>query len=141
LHVNESVGHDYPGKSLKDLRPIYQLLLALPAMNIILAHWGGGFFFYELMPEVARAAQRVYYDTAASPFLYRPLIYRIALKIIGPKRILFGSDYPLLPPGRYFDELKKIRLGERDQTLIKGRNTQRLFLGKTNFGVTHRDHG
>jgi len=139
LHANEPVGHDYPGKSLKDLRPIYQLLLALPQMNIILAHWGGGFFFYELMPEVARAARRVYYDTAASPFLYRPLIYRIALKIVGPGRILFGSDYPLLPPARYFEELKGIRLSARVQTLIKGRNAQRLLLGKTNFGGTHRD--
>jgi hypothetical protein len=108
-------------------------------MNIILAHWGGGFFFYELMPEVARAAQRVYYDTAASPFLYRPLIYRIALKIVGPKRILFGSDYPLLPPGRYFDELEEIRLAGRDQALIKGRNAQRILLGKTGFGVIQRD--
>jgi predicted TIM-barrel fold metal-dependent hydrolase len=133
LHANEPVGHDYPGKSLKDLRPVYQLLLALPDTNIILAHWGGGFFLYELMPEVARAAQRVYYDTAASPFLYRSLIYRIALKIVGPERILFGSDYPLLPPSRYFDEFKGIRLSERDQTLIKGRNAQRLLLRKRNW--------
>jgi uncharacterized protein len=140
LHVNESVGHEYPGKSLKDLRPIYQLLLALPEMNILLAHWGGGFFFYELMPEVARAAQRVYYDTAASPFLYRPLIYKIALRIVGPKRILFGSDYPLLPPGRYFDELNGIRLSARAQTLIKGRNAQRLLLGKTNLGLIRGNH-
>jgi len=140
LHANEPVGHEYPGKSPAGLRPIYQLLLALPEMNIILAHWGGGFFFYELMPEVARAARRVYYDTAASPFLYRPLIYSMALKIIGPERILFGSDYPLLPPARYFDELKGIRLSQRDQTLIKGRNAQRLLLGKTNPIVDRADH-
>jgi len=140
LHANEPVGHAYPGKSLKDLRPIYQLLLALPEMNIILAHWGGGFFLYELMPEVARAAQRVYYDTAASPFLYRPLIYRIALNIIGPGRILFGSDYPLLSPARYFNELKGARLSKRDQALIKGRNAQRLLLEKTNPIIGQGDH-
>jgi predicted TIM-barrel fold metal-dependent hydrolase len=140
LHANEPVGHDYPGKSLKDLRPIYQLLLALPEMNIILAHWGGGFFFYELMPEVARAARMVYYDTAASPFLYRPLIYKIALKIVGPERILFGSDYPLIPPARYFDELERIRLSAQAQVQIKGRNAQRLLLGKTKSVVNHGDH-
>jgi len=140
LHANEPVGHDYPGKSLKDLRPIYQLLLALPEINIILAHWGGGFFLYELMPEVARAAQRVYYDTAASPFLYRPLIYKIALNIVGPRRILFGSDYPLLSPSRYFDELKGVRLSERNQALIKGRNAQRLLLEKTKPIMGQGDH-
>ena len=109
-------------------------------MNIILAHWGGGFFFYELMPEIARAAQRVYYDTAASPFLYRPLIHKIALRIVGPGRILFGSDYPLLPPSRYFDELTGTGLSERDQALIKGRNAQRLLRQKTNPTAGHTDH-
>lgn len=128
LHANEPVGHDYPGKSRQDLRPIYQLLLARPDMNIILAHWGGGFFFYELMPEVARAAQKVYYDTAASPFLYHPVIYNIALKIVGPERILFGSDYPLVAPNRYFDELNRTRIPSRAQALIKGRNARRLLL-------------
>ena len=38
-----------------------------------MAHWGGGLPFYGLMkkegPEVLR---RVYFDTAASPYLYRP---------------------------------------------------------------------
>jgi hypothetical protein len=95
---------------------------------MILAHWGGGFFFYELMPEVARAAADVFYDTAASPFLYRPLIYSLALKIVGPDRILFGSDYPLLPPGRYFSEMAGNRLSARIQAKIKGGNARRLFL-------------
>jgi predicted TIM-barrel fold metal-dependent hydrolase len=130
LHTSEPVGHHYPGKSLKDLGLIYQLLLALPRVTIILAHWGGGFFFYELMPEVARAAQGVFYDTAASPFLYRPQVYALAIKIIGPQRILFGSDYPLISPARYFAELKQARLPEPVQAKIKGLNARRLLLGK-----------
>ena len=140
LHTNEPVGHDYPGKTLKDLRPIYQLLLALSNLTIILAHWGGGFFFYELMPEVARAAQRVFYDTAASPFLYRPQIYALAIQIIGPGRILFGSDYPLISPGRYFEELKRCRLPGHVQAKIKGLNARRLLLGKAKPGAGRRDH-
>jgi len=130
LHTSEPVGHDYPGKSLRDLRWIYQLLLALPRMTIVLAHWGGGFFFYELMPEVARAAQGVHYDTAASPFLYRPQVYALAIKIIGPRRILFGSDYPLISPARYFAELKQSRLPGHMQAKIKGLNARRLLLWK-----------
>jgi predicted TIM-barrel fold metal-dependent hydrolase len=139
LHTNEPIGHDYPGKSLKDLRPIYQLMLALPHVTLILAHWGGGFFFYELMPEVARAAQRVFYDTAASPFLYRPQIYALAVKIIGPGRILFGSDYPLISPARYFAELKRCRLPGHVQAKIKGLNARRLLLGKVKPGAGRGD--
>jgi hypothetical protein len=130
LHVNEPVGHDYPGKAPQDFRMLYQLLLALPDIPIILAHWGGGFFFYELMPEVAEAAKKVFYDTAASPFLFRPLIYRLAVKIVGPDRIFWGSDYPLLSPARYFREMEACLLPQRVQAKIKGLNAQRLLLGK-----------
>jgi len=139
LHTSEPVGHEYPGKSLRDLRMIYQLLLALPRVTIILAHWGGGFFFYELMPEVARAAQGVFYDTAASPFLYRPQVYALAIKIIGSQRILFGSDYPLISPARYFAELKQSRLPGHVQAKIKGLNARRLLLGKAKPGTGRGD--
>jgi predicted TIM-barrel fold metal-dependent hydrolase len=127
LHVNEPVGHDYPGKSLKTLQPIYRFLDQIAGIDVILAHWGGGFFFYELMPEVARVARRVYYDTAASPFLYRPQIYSLALGIIGPERILWGSDFPLLPPARYFREMAEAGLSSPVRAKVQGGNAQRLF--------------
>jgi len=140
LHVNEPVGHDYPGKSLKDLQPVYHLLSALPDVTMILAHWGGGFFFYELMPEVARVAHNVFYDTAASPFLYRFQVYPLAVKIVGSGRILFGSDYPLIRPGRYFEELKRSRLPAQVQAKIKGQNAHRLLFGVARPGPVQRNH-
>jgi predicted TIM-barrel fold metal-dependent hydrolase len=127
LHVNEPVGHEYPGKSLKNLLPLYQLLLRIPETQVIFAHWGGGFFFYELMPEVARAARRVYYDTAASPFLYRPQVYSIAVQIVGPGRILWGSDFPLISPARYFRELDSTGLSSLVQGQILGENARQLL--------------
>jgi predicted TIM-barrel fold metal-dependent hydrolase len=139
LHVNEPVGHEYPGKIKGSLHATYQLLQTLPEVTFIFAHWGGGFFFYELMREVADAAVRVYYDTAASPFLYRPSIYLLALRIIGPQRILFGSDYPLIPPQRYFREMAEVPLPARVQTRIKGLNAQRLFAQKPGSGLVRKD--
>ncbi len=127
LHASEPVGHDYPGKSPKTLPPIYQLLQQIPEVDMILAHWGGGFFFYELMPEVARVARRVYYDTAASPFLYQPQIYSLAVRIIGPDRILWGSDFPLLSPARYFREMAEAGLSPRVRAKVQGGNAQHLF--------------
>jgi predicted TIM-barrel fold metal-dependent hydrolase len=127
LHVNEPVGHEYPGKSLKTLQPLYRLLLRIPEVQVILAHWGGGFFFYELMPEVARAAQRVYYDTAASPFLYRPQVYSLAVQIVGPGRILWGSDFPLISPARYFRELDSAGLSSPVRGQILGGNARQLL--------------
>jgi hypothetical protein len=53
------------------------------------------------MPEVREVMKNVYYDTAATPYLYRSEIYSTALKIIGAEKIIFGSDYPLLGVERY----------------------------------------
>jgi len=127
IHCNEPVGHPYPGKGKVGLAEMEALVHALQGMKVILAHWGGGFFFYELMPEIAAICQGVYYDTAASPFLYNKRVYQIAIAIVGPHRILFGSDYPLIPPQRYKQEMQEAGLDEKGLEAILGLNAQRLL--------------
>ena len=127
LHATESVGHDYPGKDRTDLKDLYDWIAAHPDLEIVLAHWGGGIFFYELMPEVKKAFANVYYDTAASPFLYRPDIYRVALDIVGEERVLLGSDFPLIRPDRYIKEMKKAVTDDRRLEGLLGANAARLF--------------
>ena len=127
LHLNEPVGHDYPGKVLIDLRAVQGFITAHPNLTIILAHWGGGFFFFELMRAVHGVSTRVFYDTAASPFLYHHRIYEVAVNVVGEDRILFGSDYPLLLPNRYFEEMEEAKLSEEARQKIKGGNARRLF--------------
>ncbi|GAB4434174.1 MAG: hypothetical protein Kow0031_15890 [Anaerolineae bacterium] len=96
LHANEEVGHTYPGKSTAPLRHYYQLAERFPDLRLILAHWGGGLFFYELMPAVRRTLKNVWYDTAASPLLFPTAkIFNVALQCLDPHKILYGSDYPL----------------------------------------------
>lgn len=140
LHANEAVGHDYPGKSPVGLRSLYELLRALAEVKVILAHWGGGFFFYELMPEVARAARNVFYDTAASPFLYDARIYEVAVRIVGERRILFGSDYPLLSPARYFREMAAAGIAPQVQGRIKGLNAASLLPKEAQPSDAQGDH-
>jgi predicted TIM-barrel fold metal-dependent hydrolase len=127
LHANEMVGHPYPGKCDIPLKSLYDFIRTFPGLRIILAHWGGGFFFYELMPEVAKAAERTWYDTAASPFLYRNKIYTLAVTILGARKILFGSDYPLIRPERYIREMKDSGLGEEERRKILGQNIRELL--------------
>jgi predicted TIM-barrel fold metal-dependent hydrolase len=69
----------------------------------------------------------VYFDTAASPFLYRPEIYAAAARIVGPERILFGSDYPLIKPERYFKEIEASGLGPDQVRMVEGINAARVF--------------
>jgi len=127
VHANEDVGHFYPGKTPTSPAAVYRFLEKFPDTTTILAHWGGGLFFYEMMPEVAKVTSSVYYDTAASPFLYRPQIYRVAVDIVGPGRILFATDYPLLKMRRHLDEINKAGLSEDELTAILGRNAKGLL--------------
>ncbi|MFH1481349.1 MAG: amidohydrolase family protein [Pseudomonadota bacterium] len=128
LHSNEPVGHFYPGKTPMILRDIYHFLKSYPSNRIVLAHWGGGLFFYALMKkEVREVLQNVWFDTAASPYLYIPDIYRIAGEIIGFEKVLFGSDYPLLRPSRYFHEMKSADLPPQAIRKMTGENAALLL--------------
>lgn len=127
LHTNETIGHPYPGKGKTPLERFYELILSFPNLPIILGHWGGGLPFYELMPEVAKVMANVYYDTAASPFLYSKKIYAIVCEIVGVKKIIFGTDFPLISPRRYFKELEECGLSKQDQGKILGLNFLKRF--------------
>ncbi|MBW1991160.1 MAG: amidohydrolase family protein [Deltaproteobacteria bacterium] len=128
LHTNDPVGAAYPGKAAVNLPALYHLIRQFPEVTWILAHWGGGLPFYGLQkketPEVFR---NVYFDTAASPYLYRPVIYRLAAEMVGPDKILFGSDYPLLPPSRYFKEMEEAALPEDWREMLLGKNLARIL--------------
>jgi predicted TIM-barrel fold metal-dependent hydrolase len=127
LHTNESVGHPYPGKTDMHLGDLWRFVEETEGVTLVLAHWGGGLFFYELMKSVRERAENLYYDTAASPFLYSPQVYRIAVEILGPERILFGSDFPLIRPSRYQREMEEGGLSAEAQGMIMGRNACRLL--------------
>jgi predicted TIM-barrel fold metal-dependent hydrolase len=129
LHTSEPIGHDYPGKGLVTPEVLYPFITSYPELTIICAHWGGGLPFYALMPEVKKALCNVYFDSAASPFLYAPQVYNQVIQLVGTERVLFGSDYPLLKPRRLLDELDTLGLAQETRDLVLAGNARRL-LGK-----------
>ncbi len=128
IHTNEPVGHRYPGKTPNTLAQIYRLLGRFPENTIILAHWGGGLFFFNLLKkEVKDRFRNTYFDTAASPFLYDVGIYSIAVQIIGAEKVLFGSDYPLLPQSRYLTDMQQAGISSETIARICGLNAAHLL--------------
>jgi hypothetical protein len=128
LHTNEEVGHLYPGKTPNTMIQIYETMARFPDNRIVLAHWGGGIFFYHLLKKAVRETlKNVYYDTAASPFLYDSRIYRYARDLVGLDKVLLGTDYPLLKPERYKKEMSDAGLSPDDMAMVCGQNAARLL--------------
>ena len=127
LHASEPVGHSYAGKGNVTPRILFDFVCSFREKKIILAHFGGGLLFYELMPQVKDVLTNTYYDTAAAPFLYKPAVYKVAMEIMGPGKMLFGSDWPLLEPQRVIDHIKAAGLNPAELNSILGENAQRLF--------------
>lgn len=127
VHSSEPAGHAYQGKGRVTPDILYPFIVRYPELKVVCAHWGGGLPFYHLMPEVRRAFGNVYYDTAASPFLYSPEIYRHVAGLAGPDRILFGTDYPLLRQGRLLKEIEELGLPENEKKMILSGNAAGLL--------------
>jgi len=126
-HSSEPVGHQYIGKGSITPDILYSFILGFPDLKLVCAHWGGGLPFYALMPEVAKALTNVFFDTAATIFLYQPQIFKQVGEIIGSDKILFGSDYPLISPSRIITQIQSLELPEEDKSKILGDNAQKLL--------------
>ncbi|PKB73112.1 MAG: hypothetical protein BZY75_03505 [SAR202 cluster bacterium Io17-Chloro-G7] len=127
VHSSEPVGHQYPGKGHTTPDRLYRFIENFPDNTIICAHWGGGLPFYALMPEVPEVIKNVYFDTAVSPFLYGPDVLPTVVGLIGPEKILFGTDYPLIQPKRLLRYIDEANLEEADKEAILGGNAAKLL--------------
>lgn len=126
-HTSEPVGHTYPGKGNITPEVLYPFIAAFPDLKLVCAHWGGGLPFYTLMPEVNAALNNVYFDSAASPFLYNSRIFTQAAQLVDSDKLLFGSDYPLISPQRIIKQIKSLDLAEPLLSQVLSGNAIRLL--------------
>ncbi len=77
---------------------------AFPTVPIIVPHFGGGLFSEALM--VADLCPNICFDTSSSnrwtryhPGLTLEKVFRQALEVVGPNRLIFGSDSSFFPRG------------------------------------------
>ena len=127
VHASEPVGHAYPGKGAYTPDKALALAQAYPDNNIIFAHFGGGLPLYALMPEVARALGNVYFDSAAQPLLYAPVVHTVAAAGAGVSHILFASDFPLVSQERALKAARAGGLSGPDESKVLGSNAARLL--------------
>jgi predicted TIM-barrel fold metal-dependent hydrolase len=127
IHTSEPVGHIYPGKGAATPDRLLTSLAVFPHVRFVMAHWGGGLPFYELMPEVRALTRNVVYDSAASTYLYDFSIFPLLERIVGPERMLFGSDFPVLAQGRFLQRVLASGLSDGAMPAVLAGNARRVF--------------
>ena len=119
-----------------DLQP---LATAYPKVPFIVPHFGAGLFREALI--LADMCPNVYLDTSSSnswmrytPGLTLDAVFRAALSVVGPSRLLFGTDSSFFPRGwqkAIYEEQRRVvgelKMSADDQALIFGGNFDRLF--------------
>ncbi|MDE2860340.1 MAG: amidohydrolase family protein [Chloroflexota bacterium] len=126
-HTSEPVGHTYAGKGSTTPVVLCRFIEAFPEATIVCAHWGGGLPFYALMPEVKEALKRVYFDSAASPFLYREEVFEAVVGLVGEDKVMFGTDYPLISQKRLLRQVVDASISDDAKEGILYRNAARML--------------
>ena len=119
---------------------LHALAMKHPKVPVIVPHFGAGYFREALM--LADLCPNVYLDTSSSNAWMRYQeshldlrhVFRRALDVVGPRRLLFGSDSSLLPPGwkhHVFEDqakaLYELGVSYADAKLIFGENLLRIL--------------
>lgn len=113
--------------------------LAYPSVPIIVPHFGAGLLREALM--VADVCPNILFDTSSSnrwiqyePGLTLDAVIKQALAVLGPNRLLFGSDSSYFPRGWVKDvheqqsaALDRLDASDATKAAIKGGNFDRLF--------------
>jgi predicted TIM-barrel fold metal-dependent hydrolase len=118
---------------------VHGLAMAFPALPIVVPHFGAGMFREALM--LADLCPGVVLDTSSSnhwidyhPGLTLTEVFRQALRVAGPSRLVFGTDSSFFPRGwqrPLFDAqlavMKELGLPGADIDAITHGNFERLF--------------
>lgn len=112
---------------------------AFPTVPVLIPHFGAGFFREALM--AASQCRNIHFDTSSSncwmqyyPGLSLMSVFRQALDVLGPARLLFGTDSSFFPRGwqkgvheAQLTALDAAGCPEPDRDLVFGGNFNRLF--------------
>lgn len=123
------VGHTGPLRPSETGRPIPyidQVALDFPELTIVAGHTG--YPWTEEMIAVARKHERVYIDTSAytSRRLPRELVAYMKTRS-GRHKVLFGTNYPMIPHDKALEDLDTLGLDEETRELYLGGNATRVF--------------
>ena len=121
------IGHTGPLMPSEVGRPIYLDQVALDFPDLVIVGGHIGYPWTEEAIAVATKHQNVYIDTSAYTVKrYPPELVRY-LKTNGRKKVMFGTNYPMITPAKALEGLDSLGLDEETKALFLGGNAARVF--------------
>jgi predicted TIM-barrel fold metal-dependent hydrolase len=125
------VGHTGPLRPSETGRPIPyidQVAIDFPELVVVGGHIG--YPWTEEMVAVARKHENVYIDTSAYTVgRYPEELVSYMRSRGGRRKVLFGTNYPMIPPQRALEGLDDLGLDDEARDLFLDGNARRLGLG------------
>jgi len=122
------VGHAAPLCASEPGRPIPYLddvALEFPELTIVAGHIG--FPWTEEMISLATKYENVYIDTSGWKCQRYPLDLVAFIQGHGKKKVLFGSNYPMITPYSALEQFDRLRLDEDTEPAFLFKNAQKVF--------------
>lgn len=121
------IGHTGPLMSSEVGRPIYIDRVAIDFPDLVIVGGHIGYPWTEEAIAVATKHRNFYIDTSAYTIKrYPPEIIRY-LKTNGKKKVLFGSNYPMITPKYALEDFEAMALEPETQALFLSGNAKRVF--------------
>lgn len=121
------IGHTGPLMDSEVGRPIYldRVALDFPELKIVGGHIG--YPWTEEAIAVSTKHENVYIDTSAYTVKRYPENLVQYMKTNGKKKVLFGTNYPMIMPGKALEDLDSLGLDDETRELFLAGNAQRVF--------------
>jgi predicted TIM-barrel fold metal-dependent hydrolase len=123
------VGHTGPLRPSETGRPIPyidQVALDFPDLTIVCGHIG--YPWTEEMVAVARKHENVVIDTSAYTVRrYPPELVRFLKSRTGARKVLFGTNFPMIPHAHALEGLDELGLDDATRQAFLGDNARRIF--------------
>jgi uncharacterized protein len=123
------VGHTGPMRQSETGRPIPyidQVALDFPELVIVCGHIG--YPWTEEMVAVARKHENVFIDTSAyTAKRYPSELVSYMRSRSGRRKVMFGTNYPMIPPDAGLADLDGLELDEEARDLFLAGNARRVF--------------
>lgn len=121
------IGHTGPLMPSEVGRPIYldQVALDFPELKIVAGHIG--YPWTDEAIAVATKHENLFIDTSAYTVRRYPPQLIEFMRGHGRSKVLFGTNYPMIPPAKALDGLETLGLDDQAQGLFLAGNAQRVF--------------